>query len=185
MKRKWICALLAVAMLLSMIPGAALRTSAANYEYTSSDAFIEVLKTMEGFYKRATWDYKQYTVGYGTRCPDDMLTYYRENGITEEEAEVLLRNHLNAIELDINKRVIGGYGITLNQSQFDALVSFSYNCGTGWISDKNGTLPKALKNGATGSELVRAFAVWCNAGGQIKDFLGLTYESGVKPIEVS
>lgn len=43
MKRKWMCALLVVAMLLSMIPGAALRTSAANYNYTSSDAFIIIL----------------------------------------------------------------------------------------------------------------------------------------------
>ena len=98
MKRRWICILAALSLLLCMLPAASIRTSAANYSYTSSEDFIAVLKTMEGFYRRAQWDYKQYTVGYGTRCPDDKVDYYRNNDITEEEALALLRKELDYFE---------------------------------------------------------------------------------------
>jgi GH24 family phage-related lysozyme (muramidase) len=102
-KKRWICALLAVAMLITMLPGTAIRTTAANYNFTSSEEFIEILKTMEGFCRRATWDYKQHTVGYGTRCPDDRLEYYLNHDITEEEALDLLHQQLSGFESAVNK----------------------------------------------------------------------------------
>ena len=162
--------ILAVVVLLGVMSAGTYSVSAESALVTSEDC-INVLKEEEGFSAKPYWDYSQYTVGFCTKCPDDMLTYYRENGITEEEAEVLLKNHLASIELDINKRIVDGCGLSLEQNQFDALVLFSYNCGTGWVYDDNGTLNKALKNGAEDTEIIRALALWCNAGGQIKDFL--------------
>ena len=47
---------------------------------TSDDA-IEILKLEEGFSTYPYWDYAQWTVGYGTRCPDDKLEEYRKNGL--------------------------------------------------------------------------------------------------------
>ena len=103
---------------------------------TASSNCLSVLKAEEGFSRTPYWDFTQYTVGYGTRCPEDMVAYYTQNGITEGEAETLLRNHLAGVEHDIHTRIIDKYGLELTQNQFDALVLFSYNCGTGWAFPK-------------------------------------------------
>ena len=138
---------------------------------TASDDCIRILKLEEGFSRTPYWDFTQYTVGYGTRCPDDMVEYYNQNGITEEEAETLLRNHLGAVEQDIHQRIINRYGLELSQNQFDALVLFSYNCGTSWAYEVGGTFHSAIATGATGNDLIRAFALWCSAGNQIRTYL--------------
>ncbi len=138
--------------------------------HKASDACIAILKQEEGFSERPYWDYSQWTVGYGTKCPDDMLEKYKADGITEAEAETLLRNHLFYVYKDI-VAYMDRNGLTLAQNQFDALVMFSYNCGTGWCFDTSGTLYKAVVNGATGNDMIRAFALWCIAGGQVQDFL--------------
>jgi len=134
-----------------------------------SDEGMRILKLEEGFSKYPYRDYSQYTVGYGTRCPDDKLAEYQKNGISEEDAEILLRNHLVGVYNDI-VTFADKNGITFSQNQFDALVLFSYNCGTSWVYE-NGTLPKAIKSGDTGNELIRAFTLWCIAGGEVQSFL--------------
>ena len=123
--------------LLAMVGSPAVSAASA---MTVSDAMIAMLKQEEGFSSKPYWDYAQYTVGYGTKCPDDMVDYYTENGITEEEAELMLRNYLSNTENIINKHFIDKYGVTLTQNQFDALVSFTYNCGSAWVYETNGTL---------------------------------------------
>lgn len=137
----------------------------------TSDDLIELLKFEEGFCKYPVWDYSQYTVGYGTRCPDDMLSYYRKNGITYAEAEVLLRNTLTNTEYQINKRLIEKHGLNMTQGQFDALVSFSYNMGPGWITSTSSNIYQQVVNGATGNTIIDALCRWCKAGGAVKSFL--------------
>ena len=137
----------------------------------ASSECIRILKAEEGFSRKPYWDFTQYTVGYGTTCPSDMVEYYMQNGITEKEAETLLRNSLLAIERDIHRRVVEKYNLKLTQNQFDALVMFSFNCGTAWCYEETGTFHAAIVNGATGNDLIRAFALWCSAGGQIRTFL--------------
>ena len=137
---------------------------------TSADC-IRILKSEEGLSRKPYWDFTQYTVGYGTTCPSDMVEYYMQNGITEKEAETLLRNSLLAIEREIQIRVVEKYNLKLTQNQFDALVMFSFNCGTAWCYEETGTFHVAIANGATGNDLIRAFALWCSAGGQIRTFL--------------
>ena len=140
--------------------------------FSASRDCIAILKAEEGFSQKPYWDYMQYTVGYGTRCPDDKLAYYNEYGITEAEAEALLQVYLDRFAESINVDFIQKHGLTLNQNQFDALMLLSYNCGTNWIySDTNSNLRKSIIAGATGSEIVDRFSRWCNAGGQIKTYL--------------
>ena len=158
--------LLAIVLFAGLVLTAAPTAYAAS-EMVTSDALVEVLKKEEGFSAKPYWDYAQHTVGYGTRCPDDMYEEYSKNGISEEDAELLLRNYLAATENTINKKFIDKYGLTLTQSQFDALITFTYNCGSGWISKTGDRFFNAVKNGASGSELINAFALWCTAGGQI------------------
>ena len=142
-------------------------TAHAASAMTVSDALIEIIKKEEGFSAKPYWDYSQYTVGYGTRCPDDMLEEYQENGISEKEAETLLRNSLTFYENEVNKKFLDKYNLSLAQHQFDALVTFTYNCGGSWLSETSGTFHNVVKNGTTGSELIRAFSLWCSAGGSI------------------
>lgn len=170
MKKRITSFLLAAVLLLSLVWAGSAKVHAASSMVTSEEC-IRVLKLYEGFGSKPYWDYSQYTVGYGTRCPDDMIEYYTQHGITEAEAEVLLRNYLSSVEYDINTRIIDKYGIALTQTQFDALIMFSYNCGTAWVYETSGTFHNAIVNGATGNDLIRAFALWCNAGNQIQTHL--------------
>lgn len=165
MKRS-IAAILAAVMLICI----AVATVSADEILSASDEAVRILKLEEGFSTYPYWDYAQWTVGYGTKCPDDKLEEYRQNGITEEAAEELLRSFLAKFEAELHAFMIRT-GVSLSQQQFDALMLFSYNCGSGWSYDANGGLYNAIVSGATGSELVNAFARWCNAGGQIKTFL--------------
>lgn len=157
---------MAVIILISMVP---FGVSAAEVMTTSSDA-VNILKAEEGFSKTPYWDYAQWTVGYGTKCPDDMLEYYKQYGITEAEAESLLCTYLSLFEAEIIK-FMTRTGVALNQNQFDALVLFSYNCGSGWSYETNGTFYNAIANGATGNDLIYAFCRWSSAGGQVQTFL--------------
>ena len=130
-----------------------------------SDAGIAFIKSQEGFVKYPVEDYGQYTVGYGTRCPDDMLNHYRVYGITEAEAEVLLRNYISSFERYLKSYIIDRYNVTYTQQQYDALISFTFNVGPGWMTETGGTFHQAVVRGATGNELIRAFSLWCVAGG--------------------
>ena len=135
----------------------------------SKDA-MTILKLEEGFSAKPYWDYTQWTVGYGTACPSDMLNYYKTNGISTEEAEILLREHMSNTEAEVD-RYIAKYGLTLSKGQYDAIVLFSYNCGAGWCSNASGTFHNAIKNQVTGNALIDAFTQWCYAGGEVKDYL--------------
>ncbi len=166
MKKQLICLLLGVLILFSV----AIPSAMADEVLTISDDALRLLKLEEGFSKTPYWDYAQWTVGYGTKCPDDKLEEYRQNGISEEDAEQLLRTYIAKFESELHAFMIRT-NVWLDQKQFDALMLFSYNCGTGWSYDTTGVLYNAIVSQATGNTLVDAFTRWCNAGGEIKSFL--------------
>lgn len=82
-----------------------------------------------------------WTVGYG--CTVGVKPYQR---VTEKEAEEMLLKEVSKHETYVNKYV---NQLKLNQNQFDALVSFSYNCGFGnlknLVADKNGKATRDKK----------------------------------------
>ena len=177
MRERILSILLAAVLFVGLLPvGAAAddipteSTVAVEDVLTASDDAIRILKAEEGFSSRPYWDYAQWTVGYGTKCPDDKLEQYRRDGISEEDAELLLREFVVRFEQELHK-FMERTNTTLNQNQFDALLLFSYNCGSSWSYDKNGGLYNAVSGGATGNAVIDAFSRWCNAGGQIKTFL--------------
>lgn len=158
MKKRILCALLAAAMLLGMIAVAPREARAAS-NLTGSQELVDMIKKFEGFLKYPVWDNKQYSMGYGTYCSPEEYPYYKEHGITEEEAEERLRKYMDSFGAVVN-RFADKYGLTLSQQQFDALVSLSYNCGDSWVRDTGGYLHKALATGASGNELLYAFSLW-------------------------
>ena len=140
----------------------------ASTEMRTSQDCIDYIKSVEGFSKYPYYDYGQYTVGYGTKCPSDKYNDYKKVGITDEEAEELLKEHLIYTEDQIKKYVVGQYGVELTQNQFDALVSFSFNVGTSWMYPNSvNKIKNALRNNATDEEFLYALTLYCNAGGQI------------------
>ena len=125
---------------------------------------IELLKSYEGFRTKPYWDVSQYSVGYGTKCPDNVYQYsveHKDYEITKEEATYLLLVHVNSKGAELNK-FIDKYKLNLNQYQYDALMLFTYNVGTGWMR-QTGLLQSAVINGATGNDFIYPFVLWCKA----------------------
>lgn len=164
MIKRWICGFLAAALVLLLMPVFPVQVKAAA-NFTVSQQLIDVVKHMEGFSRYPYWDYAQWTVGYGTRCPDDKLDEYNANGIPEEEAEALLQQAMNSYQTSVND-FANRHNLTLQQHQFDALVSFSYNCGTAWMYEMTGYFNQAVRSGDTGSAFLYGICLFSTAGGE-------------------
>jgi lysozyme len=71
------------------------------------------------------------TIGYGFLKGEWNKPY-----ITEPEALALLRRKLNGEYGDAVRRAANLTGWRLTQNEFDALVSFTFNLGTGWVGNE-------------------------------------------------
>jgi lysozyme len=101
------------------------------------------------------------TIGYGsTRHANGKKVLLGEKLTGEKEATQLLLSTLDPFEAAVNKHLPN-----LNQCQFDALVSFSYNVGTGALV-KSTLLKKAKANSADPS-ILDEFLRWNKAGGKV------------------
>lgn len=132
------------------------QTDPTQIELRSSEQLVSFVKQKEGFRETAYWDYAQYSIGYGSACSKDEYP----NGITEAQADVLLRQMLQGFEQKLDS-FLDENSITLTQNQYDALVSLSYNIGSGWIKDS--ALATLLKAGRySTNELASAIGIWCH-----------------------
>ena len=73
--------------------------------------------------------------------------------ISEAQAEEYLKADLIAFE-----RYLNGLGLALNQNQFDALISFIYNVGTGNFS--NSTLLRKVRANPQDNSIMDEFLRW-------------------------
>lgn len=87
---------------------------------------------------------RYYTIGYGHYGADVEATMT----ITQAEADRLFREDLKRFEAAVND-----LGMLLNQKQFDALVDFAYNCGTGAL--QNACKVKDIE------EIAKRLPEWC------------------------
>ncbi len=133
---------------------------------TSSDKMVKLIEEMEGFVAIPYWDYGQWTVGFGTRCPDEHLERYQAEGIPYQEAHQLMLEHVAIFEGYVNT-FMNNNDLQLSQNQFDALVSLVYNLGPAVLYDYESDLMHALLNGAGGNEFMFAIGQWCIAGGDM------------------
>ena len=162
MKHRIISIMLALALVFTLVPVVA-HAAEDDTGFKASPELIEVIKQWEGFAKYPEWDYGQWSVGYGTRAPDEHLDRYRAEGIPEEEATELLNGFMNDMGQNVNN-FIKKYGLKVNQGQFDAMLSLTYNCGTRWMLEVS-TLRTSVLDGWTGSDFIFAFGQWSTAGG--------------------
>ncbi len=107
------------------------------------------------------------TIGYGsTRYNNGVKVTLKDTPITEEKALVLLEDTLKQYELAVDAFCVD----TINQNQFDALVSFAYNCGVGNL--KSSTLLKKVNLNPGDPTISNEFLKWNKAAG--KPLKGLT-----------
>ena len=117
---------------------------------------IALIKEFEGLRLKAyqcpggVW-----TIGYGHTAgvKPGML-------ITKTQAEEYLKADLIAFE-----RYLNGLGLALNQNQFDALVSFIYNVGTGNFS--NSTLLRKVRANPQENSIMDEFLRWVYSKGRV------------------
>ncbi len=143
----------------------ALDSSGEYQDMTTSQSMIDMIKDFEGFCATPYWDVSQWTVGYGSSCGTD-YNNKPDIVVTEAEAEAMLRDRLdNEYGAAVN-RYLKSICRQPSQNQFDALVDFTYNLGTGWLSS-NYRLNRWLENPSTEMELVGAMGAWCRVDGEI------------------
>lgn len=131
---------------------------------TSNDG-VALIKGFEG--KRlAAYDdgVGVWTIGFGTIKYPNGVRVKRGDKCTEAQAEQYLRNDLITFENDVNRLV----KVPLNQNQFDALASFTYNLGE--TNLRSSTLLKKL-NAKDYKGAAAEFLKWNKAGGKIMNGL--------------
>lgn len=95
----------------------------------------DFIKQQEGYNPRAYWDHKQWSIGHGTRASGPGET------IDEAEADRRLR-----FEVDKAGGYVDQHFPGLDPHRRDALTSFTYNLGPGWMTSPS-RLAAAVKAG--------------------------------------
>ena len=134
----------------------------------ASKLLIEKLKEFEGLRLEAYKDAAGVlTIGYG-HTGSDVLAGDR---ITEYYAKELLMDDLGRFEAAVRQ-----LHVAHTQGQFDALVSFAFNLGIGWL--RGSTLLKTIREGSRANSnggcmpADRSCADWSvGANGRLRGFL--------------
>jgi GH24 family phage-related lysozyme (muramidase) len=118
-----------------------------------SERLIQFIKQKETFSPKAQWDYKQFSNGYGTKAKS------RNEVIDEREADRRIREQVQGfynIVLEFDR----AHNYKFNANQLDALTSFVYNGGPGWLNQvsANGSRNK--------QQIVQAMLQYNTAGGR-------------------
>ena len=167
--KRYISILLVLVMLLTLFP----MSAAAGSDMKASDEVKLTIKNYEGCRLTA---YKlpgesNWTIGWGHSGPD----VYEGMKISAEQADDLFDNDIKVFEDAVNGWN-DQYGLNLNQYEFDALVSITYNFGAYWVSYYDTwRLSKYVKSGFKDSngnplpdrEIADAFGVLSSANGEI------------------
>ena len=132
----------------------------------TSEACIQFIKDHEGFSKFAYWDYGQWTIGYGTRCEKNEFP----DGITEEEADQRLRLMLVDFEKWWTTCSMSS-PLVHTQSQYDAMISFTFNLGPQWINPKYNIYQYFVYGGYTEMEFVNTMGRWLSSSSEVVDGL--------------
>ena len=100
-----------------------------------------------------------WTIGFGTTVYPNGIRVKKGDTCTEAQAKAYMVYDLKKFESAVNNAVT----VPLNQNQFDALVSLTYNIGPSAFSKS--TLVKKLNAGDIRGA-AEQFDVWVNAGGK-------------------
>lgn len=129
-----------------------------------NQASIDLIKRFEGWRANAYVDPATggdpITIGYGHTSAAGPPKVKMGMKISMEEGEAILRRDLEAIEATVSKAVT----VPLNENQYGALVSFTFNLGAG--NFRKSTLLK-LVNARDPLAASKEFAKWNKAAGKV------------------
>ena len=127
-----------------------------------SDACIDLVKSFEGFFSKPyLCPANVPTIGYGTIIyPNGKKVTLQDLPIDEKKAIEFMRFELNQKAKEVDAMTTDA----VNQRQFDALVSFAYNCGSGAL--KGSTLLKRVNANPSDPTIIDAFLMWTKADGK-------------------
>jgi lysozyme len=129
---------------------------------------IALVKHFEGLWLEAGRDEVGiWTIGWGhTGLQHNDGTVHAGRKISEAKAEELLRYDMHQFEA----RVLRLITVPLSQDEFDALVSFDFNCGGLTLDDQPGNPPSTLTRKLNAGDRAAAadqFLAWNKAGGRV------------------
>jgi lysozyme len=124
-----------------------------------SKTCYDFIKSKEGLELKAYKDVAGvWTIGYGTTVYQNQHHVMEGDVITMEQAEALLEFEVNIKAVDVSK-ALGNTDV--NQNQYDALVSFTYNEGIGALLSS--TLLRRVKADLNDLTIRDAFMMWDKA----------------------
>lgn len=122
-----------------------------------SEEIKEFIKKFEGLCLTATrCSAGVPTIGYGHTGPEVQVG----QKISRERADEIFSKDIDYFSEKVGKIVPK----TLTQHQFDALISFAFNCGVSALS--NSTLLRKVNANPANPEIRVEFMKWVNAGGK-------------------
>lgn len=172
MRRRFFSAILALTLIFACLPVSVFADEfdvfkAESPKFTGtlsiSENAIEMIKGLEGYVDRPFSDYTQQSIGYG--CSTEFAKKYGfdPEHLTKEEAHELMLFVLDEMETHVD-HFLRTYGVSVNQYQYDALVSLTYNLGRTWMSP-NSRIGKLLVSGDyTVNEMASAFGIYTHVG---------------------
>lgn len=118
--------------------------------------YLDAIKGFEGYAPNASWDYKQYSSGYGTKAQpgDENLPPDQLKAIYEQRFQDEIRNAAAVVDKVAPNAPPGVRA---------ALTSLTYNAGPGWT---NAGLGEAVKSGDWDAAKER-FLQYNKAGGEV------------------
>ncbi len=126
---------------------------------TPDETCFNFIKQGEGFKLQAYQDSAGvWTIGYGTIMYEDNTPVKKDDVITADRAEQLLENEIVKKSATITAALSD---TAVNQNQYDALVSFAFNVGSGALLSS--TLLKRVKANPADPAIRDAFLMWDKA----------------------
>jgi lysozyme len=141
-------------------------------DLTPDKTCFDFIKKWEGLKLEAYTDSAGiWTIGYGTIMYEDSTAVKKGDVITKERAEQLLEWEVKLKAKGVNAVIKPA---VLAQNQYNALVSFAYNTGSGAL--RTSTLLKRVKANPTDATIRDAFMMWNKArvDGELQEIDGLT-----------
>lgn len=133
---------------------------------TPSSKCYDLIKQFEGLFLNAYPDpatgAEPYTIGYGTTIYPDGKKVKLGDSISEQEAYEYLVHEVNEKAKGVDKLVTAN---DIKQQQFDALVSFAYNCGLANL--RSSTLLKRVNANPNDPDIRNQFMRWNKAAGKV------------------
>ena len=127
-----------------------------------SDKLFNLIGGLENFNPVAFWDYKQWSIGYGSGYNwDEGRPVQKGDVIDKATAKQWLLNEAQSNFNEVKSLV----QVPISDNQLLALSSFAYNEGNGALAGS--TLLKLLNSGADINIVANEFDKWVYAGGVV------------------